>query len=386
MTQQKSKYAMAVIALVSILAMVAMGAFWEGRLTGAAKPTEGHGGGNPPNGDRGQPQLVRVFAVGSRLRNDRQKEFTGSVQARFENRISFRVPGKVARRRVEIGERVVPGQLLFEMDDGDYQLQQKSANASLQVARASAQQAVAEEKRLAELRRSNAVSQSEYERSLSDRDIALGRLDSAQKQLELADNQLAYCQLIADAAGIVISLNAEAGQVVSTGESICTIAQTSESEVVVELPENQLPQDHDLFVDVRFWSLPQLQVKARLRELSPTADPQTRTYRGRFTLINPAPEVQLGMTATVFWTESLIANSVSIPSTAVFRIDGQPCVWRICKELGSVESQPIELARFSDRTVTVSKGLRVGDQIVSAGVHKLMEGAFVRPWEEDGSE
>ncbi|MFO1065551.1 MAG: efflux RND transporter periplasmic adaptor subunit [Pirellulales bacterium] len=327
---------------------------------------------------------VRVFQVGSRSASQTGLAFTGTVRARYERNAAFRVPGKIVRRLVEVGDQVKAGQTLFELDTEDYQLQHKSAAANLDVARAALQQASAEEKRLYELTRSNAVSRSEYDRGLSERDIAQGRLEAAEKQLELAANQLDYCVLKSDYAGVITSVDAEAGQVVAAGVRVCGFAEGGELEAVVDIPENRLPKQEGLEPRVSFWSLPDQGCTAKLRELSPTADPLTRTFRARFTLLNASPEVRLGMTATVHWELARRSERFAVPATSVFKRGDQPAVWRVvAPESGErrIELVNVALEQLSDDSVVVSGGLKEGDLIVSAGVQKLDAGLHVRIWE-----
>lgn len=328
-----------------------------------------------------RPTLVRAFLVGTAPTNSQASSFSGWVRARYEVQVAFRVSGKILLRHVEVGDRVVRGQPLFELDRADYELQQKNALANVEVTKAAMQQAVAEERRLSILRRSNAVGDAEYELGLSNRDVAAGRYAAAQKQLELADNQLEYCHLVADADGIVTTIEAEAGQVVSMGARVCTIAQGKELEVVVDIPENRLPSDPELLATARFWSLPGVETEARLRELSPTADPVTRTFRGRFTLIAPQPAIKLGMTATIEWSDQENHSQVAVPASAIFEQAGQPAVWRVDKESGSLTAVPVGISHYAADLVYISSGLDGGEQIVSAGVHKLDAGMHVRLWE-----
>ncbi len=142
---------------------------------------------------------VRIFVVGSRNSKPASQSLTGVIRARHEVQLAFRVGGKINKRHVEVGQVVAKGDLLFELEPEDFDLQvQQTARANLEVAKAAVQRWIAEEKRLQELLRINAVSPSEYEKGLADRDSALGLRQSAEKQLELATNQLGYCRLVAD--------------------------------------------------------------------------------------------------------------------------------------------------------------------------------------------
>ena len=324
---------------------------------------------------------VRVFQVGSVESQQTLSGLTGVVRARHEINIAFRVSGKIQQRLVEVGQAVGKGELLFELDSEDFAIQQRTAQANLDVAEASLRRATQDEKRASVLKKSNAISDSEYEESLSDRDIEIGQHQSAQKQLELANNQLSYCRVSADESGVITSIDAEAGQVVAAGFRIAAMAQSDEFEAVVDIPENRLPKDQNLKPIVRFWSLPNVTVLAKLREISPVADPLTRTFRSRFTLIDPPRDIKLGMTATVEWSNAANINEVSIPASAIFQRDGQPAVWLVDTQHGTINATPIKIALVGDREVKVSAGLTNGQTIVSAGVQKLDEGVRVRVWE-----
>lgn len=329
---------------------------------------------------------VRVFRLGTVSPSESSQSLTGTVKARYEHVSSFRISGKILKRHVNVGDRVTPGTLLFELDREDYELQHKTALANVEVAKASVAQSTAEERRVNQLRKSNAVSASEYERSLSERDIAVGRLDAAEKQLELAINQLDYCELRSDVEGTIVSVAVEAGQVVVPGMALCTTAQSGELEAVVDIPENRLANYESMSqsgakLQVSFWSLPDLNVNAKLRELSPSADPQTRTYRGRFTLENPPAQVRLGMTATVHLQKLNSEVTFRVPSTAILRSGKTPAVYRVDSASGKLTVVPVKLEEFQDDTVSISGDLKDGDLIVSAGIQKLDASRTVRIWE-----
>ena len=329
---------------------------------------------------------VRVFQVGRPDAIQERHSLTGIVRARYETREGFRVSGKIAKRWVEVGQAVDKGQLLFELDDEDYQLQLKTAEANLQIANANVVQTTADEKRQRQLLASNAISPSEYERSIAARDAALGQQISAQKQQELAANQIEHCKLKADFSGIVLAIEAEAGQVVAIGDHVCTLAKTDELEAVVDVPENRVPRDTKLNASVQFWSFPGLQVRAKLREISPIADPLARTYRSRFTLINPSPDVKLGMTTTVTWQDACHApndssESFAIPTSSIYQRDGEPAIWVVEPDSGQLTSLPVRIERLKSTDVIVRCDLTPGQLVVSAGAHKLDAGQRVRVWE-----
>jgi membrane fusion protein, multidrug efflux system len=334
----------------------------------------------------GAPIPVRVFHIGPDDQSQNMRSITGVVSARYETNMAFRVSGKIRRRYVEVGQMVRAGDVLFELEDEDYRLQEKAAAANLQVARANVVQTNADEKRQYQLLQSNAISPAEYERSFAAKDAAAGQQESATKQLELAANQISYCRLLTDVAGIVTTIDAETGQVVATGTRVCSIAQSRELEAIINIPENSLPAESQVTATVTFWSLPGVEAKATLREVSPVADPLTRTYRSRFSLIDPSPEIKLGMTASVKWCRNSacskeISKTFAIPAGSIFQREGEPAVWIVDEKTGQISARKVALDRFTREQVVVKQGLESGDLIVSAGAHKLDDSQRVRIWE-----
>ena len=129
------------------------------------------------------------------------------------------------------------------------------------------------------------------------KDEADGRLERARRALELARNQLAYAELQANADGVITATLAEPGQVVAIGQPVARLAQHGEVEALVALPETWLGEARATQASARLWSGPRRRFAAHLRELSPQADPATRTYAARFTIVEPDDSVALGMTA-----------------------------------------------------------------------------------------
>jgi RND family efflux transporter MFP subunit len=327
------------------------------------------------------PTPVRVFVVGSVQPKSTMSSLTGVVRARREINLAFRVSGKIRQRYVEVGQLVEKGTALFDLDPEDFGLQLRTAQANLDVAEATVQRTAADAERAAELYRVNANSDSEFERVQAERAIAVGQRQSALKQLELARNQLMYCRLSADSSGVITSISAEAGQVVTAGFRVAELAQTDQLEAVIDIPENRIPRERPKDSYAKFWSMPNLKVQVKFREISPIADSMTRTFRSRFTLIDPPREVKLGMTTTVEWSNLTTQSDVSIPATAVFHRDNIPTVWVVDQEQGSIAATPIKISLVGDREVVVSEGLAIGQSIVSAGVQKLDEKQRVRVWE-----
>jgi len=229
---------------------------------------------NPAPAPTTLPRAVRVQAVTADAAAGEQT-YTGVVRARYETDLAFRVGAKITTRHVEVGQRVSAGAVLFRLDPTDYRLAVKAAEADLNAAEAEVVQATAEDARMTRLLGTSTVSRSEAEKARSARDTAVGRRDRAKEALTLARNRLSYCELTADADGVIMALPAEAGQVVAEGQVVARLACDGEREAVISLPENKAMAAKAARATVTLWSVPGESFPAVLRELSPVADPVT---------------------------------------------------------------------------------------------------------------
>lgn len=308
---------------------------------------------------------------------DENREFAGVVRARYETDLGFRVAGKMVARLVNVGDRVRAGDVVARLDPRDLQLQVESADAELTAATSSLAQAAADESRYQNLRARGYAAVADYERKKAAKDEAEGRVERAQRALDLAHNQLAYADLKADADGVITATLAEAGQVVALGQAVARLAHRGEMEAVVALPETQLAEARRSDASVRLWSAPDRRFSARLRELSPQADATTRTYAARFTIENPDDAVALGMTATVLLshpTETMVAK---VPLAAILNRGTGPMVYRV-DDTGVLERRPVTMSSFNEVAALITSGLEDGDQIVTLGVQMLQAGQKVR--------
>ncbi|MCU0719534.1 MAG: efflux RND transporter periplasmic adaptor subunit [Pirellula sp.] len=346
----------------------------------APKPAPFH----PTLKQNGEEIVVRAFTISDQAAKSRCSSFTGTIEARFAAPVGFRIPGKILQRNVIPGMRIRKGEVLFRLDPVDYDLQLRLAESELASAEALVLQAKAEEVRLRELVKSRSVSQSDYDVGLSEKDVAIARVDAAKKRLDLAKNQRDYCELTADSDGLVLAVQGEAGQVVPVGQPVLTLMQGDELEALISLPETQLGTVNEMTPFVTLWANEKLRIPAKLRELSPIADPMTRTFDARFSLLSSdgvsmPDSLSVGLTATVHLTCDA-QGDISVPQTAIAHQENQTIVWRIDPSSGSIESVQVDVIRYGNELATVRGDLNTNDQIVSAGVQRLDSAVRVRVW------
>jgi multidrug efflux system membrane fusion protein len=317
---------------------------------------------------------------------DAAVSYTGDVRARYETALGFRVAGKLVARLVEVGSSVVKGQVLARLDPSDYQLNIEAARSQLAAAESDFRQAQDDLARYTELYQKRFISAAEFNRRKTSFETAKARLQQAKAQLGVTQNQSAYTTLRADQNGIVTAITAEVGQVVAAGTPVMKVARPEEKEVVVSVPESRLDELRSVReIAVTLWAEPDARFKGRIREVSPSADPVTRTYTVKVTVLDPSPAVQLGMTANVLLGGGTGMPVVRLPLSALYQKGKEPAVWLVDANTGKIALRPVKVGRYTQDSVEVLEGLKTGDVVVRAGVHKLFEGDTVRVIEEAGA-
>jgi membrane fusion protein, multidrug efflux system len=326
------------------------------------------------------PRPVKVFRV-SPTRTGTVTTYAGDVRARFETTLSFRVPGKMLMRFVEIGDQVHKGQLLAKLDKSDFQLAVQALKAQLKSAMADRDYAKADLIRYRELLAQKVISQPDFDHHQTAYTNAQERVAALEAQLKQTLNQLQYAELSADRDGVITALEVERGQVIAAGQPVVKLAQLDEKEIHFDIPEQRRSeiQPHQA-VAVTLLSDDEHKLNATIREISASADPSSRTYRAKATLLEGQQAAHLGMTATV-WLTSDKADLISVPLAAVFTSQSLPKqqqVWLIDEANSTVKAIPVQLgSALPDELISI-EGLQPGQLIVSAGVQRLKEGQTVR--------
>lgn len=305
------------------------------------------------------------------------RSFSGTVAARVQSDLGFRVGGKVQQRLVSSGERVHRGQLLMRLDSLDLQLAQNAQEEAVIAAGARARQATDDEARDRNLAAAGAEPASTYERVKAGAEAARAHWKAAEAQAKVARNATRYTQLVADVDGVVVETMAEPGQVVAPGQTVLRIAQHGPHEALVQLPETLRPAIGSS-AQAKLYGRDGEAVVARLRELSSAADPRTRTFQARYVLEGALADAPFGATVTLILADDGSAHGVSVPVGAMHDPGSGAGVWTVAEEPPRVRWRPIEVGRIDDDTIGVKSGLALGDRVVSLGAHLLHDGQEVR--------
>ncbi|WP_342246474.1 efflux RND transporter periplasmic adaptor subunit [Pseudomonas sp. OTU5201] len=306
--------------------------------------------------------------------------YVGTVQSRHQVDQAFRVGGKVTQRKVDVGQFVRQGDVLALLDDSDYRLAEEASQQQWAAAVEQARQAESDRKRLTALKEDGSVSVADDERAHTTAQTAVATAEAEARKLELARNRLKYTVLRASRSGVVTSVRLEVGQVVAEGQPVISIANPGEPEIVVDVPEDHLSSFKAAHFKVSLASAPNDTFDVALRELSPQAAEQTRTYRARLKPVG-SRSLPLGATATLVAEREMEGVPVAaVPATALTQDRGQPALWVVkpeeLKAVGVVGLESVVVLGYRNDEVLVS-GPPPRALVVAAGVQKMAPGLRV---------
>jgi RND family efflux transporter MFP subunit len=336
--------------------------------------------------DNTKPSPTRVVGVHpSRQALNETIKAAGSVTARAQVVITPKVSGRIARLLVEEGAYVRPGQLLADIDHTELAAQLAQSEASVASAQAAISQgkinlisAQTDERRMKELIDQKAISQQQYDQAVVRTQLAQQTIQAAQAQLLQAKatvrfNQanLANFAVTAPMSGQITARNVDAGAMAAAGVALFTLAQTGNLRAEFDLPERQLAK---LFrgqtVLVSSAAQPDQPVRAKLSEISPVVDPQSRLVKVKVDLpSNGVFRPGLSVDGNFVLVEK--PSALAVPLEAVTMSESQASV--LVQEDGKVVRKTVTTGIRSLQAIEIVSGLSEADTVIVAGQ------TFVKP-------
>jgi RND family efflux transporter MFP subunit len=320
---------------------------------------------------------VRVTTVESRDGGE-TVSLTGQVEAQEEVNLSFRVGGRMIERSVNVGDQVRAGQVVARLESDTPRNALRSARAELTAVRARLVEAQNNFERHRSLLDRGFITRAMFDQAEQAYRTARAQEDSVQAQVNIAETQLGYANLISDSSGTVTARRAEPGEVVGPGQPIIQLARQGGRDAVFDVPARIIetaPANAEVVVVLS--SDPKVRATGRVREVAPQADPVTRTFKVRIGLNDPPAAMRLGSTVT--GSVHLGAGSgIDIPASALTSANQRPAVWVLDPASNTVSLRNIEVLRYELARVAVAEGLQPGDIVVTAGVQTLRPGQQVR--------
>jgi membrane fusion protein, multidrug efflux system len=307
-----------------------------------------------------------------------QVVLTGQINAEKESSLAFRIGGRIIQRLANVGDRVEPDQVLAKLDPQDELNALRSAQAALAAAQGQFVEVSNNFDRQKTLLERGFTTKVLFDQAQQAYRTAQSRVDDAQAQLQIAEDRVSFTQLKANVTGSITARGAEAGEVVQPGQMIFQVARQDGRDAVFDVPAaviRSAPPDPKIVVTLT--DDPSVTATGRVRQVDPQADPITRTFRVRISLIDPPAAMMLG--ATVTGRMQLEATpAISIPASALTSYNNHPAVWIVDPSTMTVSMRNVEVQRFDPATVVISQGLEGGEIVVTAGIQALYPGRKVR--------
>ena len=274
-------------------------------------------------------------------------------------------------RPVNVGDVLKGGQDVARLDPTIQQNALRTAEGNLSSLEAQLREASITFWRQQELLKDGWTSRAKF-------DEAQHKLQTIQAQVRIAEEQLSYTVLSADAPGAVTAYGAEPGEVVHAGQMIVQLARQGGRDGVFDVPEQLIRTGpRDPVVEIALTNDPTMRATGRVREVAPQADATTRTFQVKVGIIDPPQGMELGSTVTGRIKLSA-PPGVEIPASALTEANGRPAVWVVNPQSKTVSLREVDILRHDPATVVVSQGLEAGDLVVTAGVQTLHPGQKVR--------
>lgn len=320
---------------------------------------------------------VRTVTVGC-CAGGETTSLTGQIRAKDQVSIAFRIEGRMIERPVNVGDALTPGQVVAKLDPQDQQHSLRTAQGNLDAAVARLSQARSNFLRKQELLKGGWVARAQFDDAQEALQTAQAQVESAQAQVHLAEDQLSYTVLYADAPGAVTGVGAEPGEVVHGGQAILNAAREGARDAVFDVPEELIRiGPRDPAVEIALTNDPDVKATGRVREVAPQADAATRTFRVKVSVVDPPAAMRLG--ATVTGRIKLAASpGMEIPPSALTEANGHPVVWVIDPQNQTVSQRNVDVLRYDASSAVIGHGLETGDVVVTAGIQQLHPGQKVR--------
>jgi membrane fusion protein, multidrug efflux system len=303
---------------------------------------------------------------------------TGRIEAQDEAALAFRISGRIAQNNLKLGDRVESDQVLARLESQNELNALRTAQAKVAAAEGQLTQARNHFERQQTLLADGWTTRARFDEARQALQSAQSQVDDTEAQLKAAHDLVSFTELRADAPGVLTAIGPKAGEVVQAGQMIARIARQDGRDAVFDVPAQLIRSaPADPAITVSLTDDPAITAMGRTREVSPQADPVTRTFEAKVGLTNPPQAMRLGATVTGHMQMDAAA-AIEVPAAALTRFNRQPAVWIVDPASRTVSMQNVEVLRFDQETVAISDGIDTGEIVVTAGVQALHPGQKVR--------
>ena len=305
----------------------------------------------------------------------RRVSLPGTVEAFTSSLVASEVAGKVVHYPVKEGDAVQKGQVLARLNTTTLEHQLKALEAEHREAGARLKLAEANLKRARNLFESEIVSEQQLDNSLAESNAWRGRFEKLEADIGRLTNDIKEASIRAPFSGRVVSEQTEIGEWISKGGPVVEMVALDPLEVKVDVPERYY---RNLRIgsraQVRFESLPGVQITGRVTAVIPQANVDSRTYPVKVRIRNRRARVGVGMLATVSFPAGDLYTATLVPKDAVTSRGPQKFIYRINSQ-SAVEQVPVEIGVGVGEWIEVrGGGIRPGQRVITRGNERLVPG------------
>ena len=314
--------------------------------------------------------VVKVRTAEIQSAEEQHWTLSGTVQSRRDATLAFQVSGQISERLAQAGEQVKAGDVLMRLDPRDIRQQLAAAQANVAAARAQAENAEANRDRLASLNQQGLVPAQSFEDARAQARAARQSAKAAEAALAQASSANEYGELKAPADGVLLEVSGEVGQVVTSGMAVATLAYDGPRDIEVFVPERrraELPQQ----ARVQLYGS-NLEAETKLREVAGSADPQSRSWRTRYSIEDTPAKWPLGSSVSLILPTTPNGETSAlqrVPVGALIDHGAGMGVWVLENE--TVLWRAIELVRMDTEHAYIHSDLPAGTRIIALGAHLL---------------
>jgi membrane fusion protein (multidrug efflux system) len=336
------------------------------------------------------PPIVQVMDI-TTTNVPLSAEIIGQLDSPQNIEIRARVEAFVQEMPFIEGTNVMPGDLLFKLDDGPYQQKLAAAKGSLGEAEAALKKYEADVARLKPLAEKRAVPQQDLDNALASVDVGKASVFSAQARVEAALLDLSYCEVRAPTNGLIGAKQVSIGELVGKGTPtlMATMSTLDPIWIYCNVSEVGLlnADDYARRTGKRVTDAPVALTLAngsvyphpgRIVFIDRAVDIKTGTLRIRGQFPNPDQLLRPGMFGRMKLDLGVRADSILAPERAVTELQGKNFVWVIGSD-NKATQRPVKVGQQVGENLLIPEGLKTGERIVVEGLQKVREGALVQP-------
>ncbi len=296
------------------------------------------------------------------IQRPRYETAVGTIKPIHESAIAAKFLAKVIEVRVTAGQRVDADEVLVKLNDDELQSRLKQAEAQLQAAEANSQQAQSDLLRAQQLVQGNAISRAEFEAAATAVRTSAAEVERASRAIEESKVFLGYATILAPFGGIVVDKQVEPGDTVVPGQTLLTIYDPTQMQLVANVRESlamQLKIGQELPAKLESFDYECL---ATVREVVPQADVGSRSFQVKVSGPCP-PGIYSGMFGRLLLPLGDETITV-IPATAVKHVGQLTLVDAVVGQ--ALVRRHVQLGRLLDSNYEVLSGLKAGERVVVA--------------------